>query len=227
MSVTTNLLTRNQLIEAALRKLGALSEGQTPSTQNYTDSQQSLNMIIAQYRSLGMPLWARQEYTFTPTTGVYTIGEGMTLNTPFPVKMLQAYRTETNTKIDLDIVPKEEFNILPGGSTGSFIKLTYTPSINYGTIALWPAPGATNTAQLTLVYIRPLTYTSLSTDTLDMPEEWQMAVVYGLAVALAPEWGIPLPDRQYLEKQADKYLDIAASVGQDVGSFYIQPARAM
>ena len=218
-------LTRNELIEAALRKLAVLAEGQTPSTQNYADADKALNLIIAQYRALGMPLWARAEYTFTPTTGSYNIGSGQTLNTSFPVKMLQAYRTETNTKIDMDIVPKEEFNILPNGSSGSPIKLSYQPYVNYGTIYLWPAPTSTNTATITLVYTRPLSYTTLSTDVLDMPEEWQQAVVYALAVALSPEWSIPLPDRQFLKQEAKEYLDNAASVGQDVGSFFVLPAR--
>ena len=218
-------LTRNELIEAALRKLAVLAEGQTPSTQNYADADKALNLIIAQYRALGMPLWARAEYTFTPTTSSYNIGSGQTLNTSFPVKMLQAYRTETNTKIDMDIVPKEEFNILPNGSSGSPIKLSYQPYVNYGTIYLWPAPTSTNTATITLVYTRPLTYTTLATDVLDMPEEWQQAVVYALAVALSPEWSIPLPDRQFLKQEAKEYLDNAASVGQDVGSFFVLPAR--
>lgn len=59
-------LTRNQIIESALRKLGVLAEGQTPSTQNYSDGMMALNAVIAQLRAIGMPLWARSEYTFTP-----------------------------------------------------------------------------------------------------------------------------------------------------------------
>lgn len=225
MSVTTNQLTRDQIIQAALRKLSAISEGQTPSTQNYSDAQIAMNLILSQFRSLGMPLWARVEYTFTPTASSYNIGFGQTLDTAFPVKLLQAYRTETNTKIDMDLVSKEEFNILPGGSSGSPIKVSYQPYVNYGTVYMWPTPSSTNTSTVTLVYNRSLSYVSASTDIIDMPEEWYQALVFALAVSLAPEWGTPLLDRQWLEKQADKALDIASGVGQDIGSFFIQPAR--
>lgn len=220
-----NQLTRNQLVESILRKLAALSEGQTPSAQNYTDTQIALNMKLGEYKALGMPLWARTTHTWTPTTGSYSIGEGQTLDVVYPVKMLQAYRTETNTKIDMDLIPFEEYNILPASTSGSPIKLSYQPNINSGTIYLWPQPSSSNTATITIVYQRPIQYFTASTETLDMPEEWYNALVFGTAVDLSPEWTIPLQDRQWLEKQADKHLDIAMSIGQDVGSFYLQPER--
>lgn len=220
-----NQLTRNQLVESILRKLAVLSEGQTPSTINYTEVELALNMKIAQFRSLGMALWARESFTWTPTTGTYTIGEGQTLDTVYPVRVLQAYRTETNTKIEMDVIPREEYNILPLSTSGSPIKLSYQPNINSGTVWLWPEPSASNTSTITIVYQRPLQYFTTSTETLDMPEEWYNALVFGTAVDLSAEWSVPLQDRQWLEKQADKHLEIAMGVGQDVGSFYVQPER--
>lgn len=218
-------LTRNQIIESALRKLGVLAEGQTPSTQNYSDGMMALNAVIAQLRAVGMPLWARSEYTFTPTTGTYTIGTGMTLNTPFPVKLLQAFRTETNAKIPLEVMAREDFNILPTTNTGSPIKVNYQPFVNYGTVSFWPVPTSTNTATVTLVYQRPYQYFTTSTETMDFPEEWYNAIIYNLAVRLAPEWGVPLPDRQMLMQEAKMYTEDALMVGQEDASFYVMPER--
>jgi hypothetical protein len=172
-----------------------------------------------------MPLWARSEYTFTPTTSTYTIGTGMTLSTPFPVKLLQAFRTETGAKIPLEIVAREDFNILPTSSSGSPIKINYQPFVNYGTISLWPTPASTNTATVTLVYQRPYQYFTTSTETADFPEEWYNAIIYHLAVRLAPEWGVPLPDRQMLLQEAKMYTEDAAMVGQEDGSFFVMPER--
>ena len=218
-------LTRNEIIQSALRKLGVLAEGQTPSTQNYADGSMALNTVISQLRAVGMPLWARSEYTFTPTTNTYTIGTGMTLSTPFPVKLLQAFRTDTGAKIPLEIVAREDFNILPTSSNGSPIKINYQPFVNYGTISLWPTPASTNTATITLVYQRPYQYFTTSTETADFPEEWYNAIIYHLAVRLAPEWGVPLPDRQMLMQEAKMYTEDAAMVGQEDGSFFIQAER--
>ena len=61
-------LTRDQILNAAIRKLGVVAEGQTLTAQNLADGQVALNSTIAELRSVGMPLWARGEYTFTPTT---------------------------------------------------------------------------------------------------------------------------------------------------------------
>ena len=218
-------LTRNQIIESALRKLGVLAEGQTPSAQNYADGMMALNTVISQLRAVGMPLWARSEYTFTPTTNTYTIGTGMTLSTPFPVKLLQAFRTDTGAKIPLEIVAREDFNILPTSSNGSPIKINYQSFVNYGTISLWPTPTSTNTATITLVYQRPYQYFTTSTETADFPEEWYNAIIYHLAVRLAPEWGVPLPDRQMLIQEAKMYTEDAAMIGQEDGSFYLAPER--
>jgi len=223
--VYTYQLTRNQLIESALRKLGVLAEGQVPSTQNYTDGAIALNNVVAQLRAIGMPLWARSEYTFTPTTTSYTIGTGMTLNTPFPVKLLQVFRTDGGAKIGMDLVAREDFNLLPVTSTGTPLKANYQPFVNYGVISFWPTPTSTNTTTVTLVYQRPFQYFANVTDTMDFPEEWYNAIIYNLAVRLAPEWGVPLPDRQMLMQEAKTYTEDALMSGQEDASLFLQPMR--
>lgn len=226
-STYTFQMTRDTLITAALRKLGVLAEGQTPSAQNLADGQEAVNGAIAQLRAVGMPLWARSEYTFTPTTNTYTIGTGMTLDTVFPVKLLQAFRTDGNAKIPMEIVSRQEFNILPTSNSGTPLKLNYQPYINYGSVSLWPTPESTNTATITLVYQRPFQYFTSASETLDFPEEWQLPLVYVTAVLLAPEWGIPLQDRQALKSEMKEYIDMALMVGQEDASFFIRPERRM
>ena len=226
-SVYTFQMTRDELITAAMRKLGVLAEGQTPTATNLSDGQVALNGAIAQLRAIGMPLWARSEYTFTPTTGSYTIGTGMTLNTPFPVKLLQAFRTESNAKIPMELTARQDFNILPTTSGGTPIKVCYQPFINYGTVYLWPTPASTNTATVTLVYQRPFQYFTTGTETADFPEEWQIPLIYTTAVLLAPEFGIPLQDRQALRSEVKEYVELAMEVGGEDASFFVQPERRM
>jgi len=223
----TNQLTRDQILTAALRKLGVVAEGQTPSASNLADGQIALNAAIGQLRALGMPLWARSEYTFTPTTNVYTIGTGMTLDTVFPVRLLQAFRTESNAKIPMELVARQDYNILPTTSGGSPLKVNYQPFINYGTVSIWPTPSSTNTATVTLVYQRPFQYFTAGTETADFPEEWLLPLIYTTAVLLAPEWGVPLPDRTALKSEAKDYIETATMTGQEDASFFIAPERRM
>jgi hypothetical protein len=219
-------LTRDQLLTASIRKLGVLAEGQTPSAQNLSDAALALNSTIAEFRSVGMPLWARYEYTFTPTTSSYTIGVGYTLNTPAPIKLLQAVLTASNnSRIDMEVMARDDFLILPNSSPGSPLKINYRPGINTGTISLWPVPDSTNTSTVTLVYQRPFEYFTTGTETLDFPEEWYNAIIYKVAVLIAPEWGIPTQDRQMLMSEAKQYKDSALEVGLEDGSFFFAPDR--
>lgn len=225
-SVYSYQLTRDEIATAALRKLAVLAEGQTPTAQNLADAQVALNSVIAQMRNLGMPLWARSEYTFTPTTNVYNIGTGQTLNVPFPVRLLQAVRTSSNAKIPMEITAREDFNILPTSSSGTPLKVNYQQFINYGVLSFWPTPSSTNTDTVTLVYQKPFQYFSASTDTMDLPEEWYNALIYNTAVLLAPEWSVPISDRQMLKAEAKEYTEMAQESGQEAGSFFVQPERS-
>jgi hypothetical protein len=225
--VTTNQLTRDQYISAAMRKLSVLAKGQTPDTEDLTNGTLAFNALIAEFRSLGMPLWARNTYTFSPTLNniSYNIGVGQTLNTPYPINILQAYRLDSGqtTHIPIDVVSDYNFNVFPSSSGGMPIQLTYQPKVNTGVIKLWPTPDASAVSStITIIYQRPTEYVASASDTLDVPEEWTNALIYQMAVRLAPEWGIPLPDRQVLKREADEMLQRTLENGVELASLFLQ-----
>jgi len=227
--VTTNQLTQYQFIDAALRTLGVLALDQTPTSTEYTNALVKLNGLVGELRVKGLQIFQRTTYTMTLVDGIssYNIGTGLTLNTPYPLHLLQAIRLDANssTRVDMDIIANSNFNRLPSNSSGVPIQITYQPKMNMGVVQLWPTPdnySATNvTIQLT--YLRPLEYFSSSTDTADFPEEWVSAIIYNLAVRLAPEYGIPLQDRSLLIKEAETYLKTAEDNSFEDGSIFFQP----
>lgn len=230
--VTTLQLTRNELIDAAIGTLGVLARGQTPDTEDYTVAATKLNMLIAQMRTKQLPLWKRTEYslTLTASTLSYTLGDGLPLDTPYPLKMLEAYSVPVsgNTRIPIEIISNSEFNILPYSTSGGQpIQLTYQPYINYGVVKVWPTPDSSVATNYTvkLVWQAPFEYFSASTDTLDFPEEYYLPIVYGLAALIAPNWGIPLEDRRELKKEAKEYMDAVDSFGEEDASLFFQVDR--
>lgn len=167
--------------------------------------------------------------SLTNGTSTYTIGTGQTVNTPYPLHLLQVTRSDSTqgTRISCEIIGDYNFNLLPTNSSGTPIQVTYQPKNNVGTLKVWPTPdtyAATNVT-LNLTYLRPLEYFNTSTDTADFPEEWVSAIIYGLAVRMAPEYGVPLMDRQLLMKEADVYLKIAVDNSFEDGSLLFQPDR--
>jgi hypothetical protein len=141
-----------------------------------------------------------------------------------PLKVLQAYRNQTNSvNVPMNIYTEYNFNILPlSTSSGVPINLWYQPLSTYGTVNLWPIP-SDSTTTITLVYQRPFEDMVSATDDFDFPPYWMDALIYGLAARLAPEYGIPLPDRQMILKEAEGLHQLALLYGMEEGSIYLMP----
>lgn len=225
-------LTRNQLIAAAIRKLARYEKNASPDSVDYTNGAEALNAILAQLQAIGMPLWARNEYTFALVAdqAIYNIGVGQALNTPFPLKISQAVLLDTtsSSRIDMQIQSIYEYNRLPSSdSSGSPVQLYYTPKINRGEIRVWPTPdtSAATNKTVKIVYQRPFEDFTASGETLDFPKEWHQTIIYKLAAALAPEFSVPLQDRAMLMQEAAQHEATALSFGTDEASIYFAPER--
>ena len=224
--VSTWSLQRDAVINSALRKLAVLSGGSTPQTYEITNAAEALNAMLKGFQADGMPLWAIKKYTFTTVVGQaqYLIGNGQALAVPAPLKVLQAYRNQTNSvNVPMNVYTNYNYNILPlTTSSGVPINLYYQPKSTLGEINLWPMPSDATTT-ITLVYQRPFEDMVASTDDFDFPSYWTEALIYGLAYRLSPEYGIPLMDRTDLMKMAEMFHQQALMFGVEEGSLYIQP----
>lgn len=218
-------LTRDQLITAALRKLGVLYEGQSANATQISDAATALNAMIKAFQADGMPLWKISESTITTVAGQrdYSISNSVTL----PLKVIQAYRTEVGgTNVPLNIYTRFDFNLLPltpSTITGTPVTLYYNPQMDSGTVRLWPIPDDSTTT-FTVVYQAPYEDMDTATDNFSFPSYWMEALIYNLAYRLAPEYGIPLADRAEIKLMAKESKDLALSFGTEEGSVQIKPA---
>jgi len=220
-------LQRDSIISAALRKLAVLSGGSSPEAYQITNATEALNAMLKTFQTDGMPLWAMKSYTFTTIVGQsqYVIGDGQTLDTSWPLKVTQAWRnvSSTSSNVPMNIYTDYNFNLLPLTiSSGTPVNLYYQPQNGTGNINLWPKPTDATTT-ITIRYQRPFEDMNSATDDLDFPSFWTEAIIYGLAVRLAPEYGVPLPDRQLLEKEAEFFHQQALSFGTEEGGLFFQP----
>jgi hypothetical protein len=227
-------LTRDQVITGALRKLAVLPSGGSASTAQTNDASDALNALVKAFQADGMPLWAITSHTFTVTDGTssYAIGVSQTLNVAAPLKIIQALRTVSGeSAVPMTVINRYDFQVLPNLSTieGTPVNLYYQPTLGTssepkGTIYLWPVPN-NSTDTITIHYQRPYQDMDAAGNNFDFPSYWMQALIYNLAWALAPEYGIPPTDRNILAKEALFWKEQALSYGTEEGSIYLQPNR--
>lgn len=227
--VTVNQLSRDDIINAALRKLVVIGEGQTANATQITTAGQALNNIVAEFRALGMSIWARKTYLLTLVNGqdTYTFGVGQTLNIAYPLRIYTAnveVAPDYASKIEMNQLSFADFDLLPNDSNGTPVNFKYQPKINQGVFTVWPTPDASvpATTRISIEYQSPFEYFITGVDTPDFPEEWNNALIYQLAVMLSDEYGTPMQKQQWLMSQADRHINTALSAGTEEASMFIQ-----
>lgn len=225
-------VSRDDIINRALRLIGAVAQGETPTSAQISEASTALNSLVKAWQADGMPLWALKRYniTLTASTNSYNIGVGQTIDTPKPLKVLQAWfhNTSSNVDVPMRIVTQQEYNILGNKtSSGQPIQLWYEPLNMYGTLHVFPTPSSTDAANgyITILYQRPFEDFDSSTDTPDFPQEWYDAIMYGLATRLAPEYGLDIPSRKTLWQEMSVIKQDALNFGLEEGSLYFQVDR--
>lgn len=203
-----------------------LPSGGTASTNQINDCVDSLQAILKAFMADGMALWKRSSTIFNTTAGTtnYSVGTGLTVNVPKPLRVWKAlsFPSSTADGIPMNIEPLYDFNTLPVTATGFPTHMVYAPGRISGTVSLWPEPDS-STYQIELFYTLPFEDMDASTNDFDFPAEWMMAIIYTLAWVMAPEYSIPILDRQQLQKEADYWHQYALSMGSEEGSMTISP----
>lgn len=215
-------LTRDQIVEAAYRKLGYLALDQALDAGALTVGVQALNAAVMLCQTDGMPLWKRITISETPSVSsqVYTIDAAL--------KIAQVVLQDVSSGTQYDLIEKSlyDFNRLPQGGSGVPVHYTAQKTINGYTVGIWPLladSGSVTTKLIKIIYQKEFDGFFSGTDTPDFPQYWTQALIYTLASSLAPETGLPLQDRSMLMKEAEQYRKLANDFGDEDGSLYIMP----
>lgn len=188
--------TVSDLIKGSLRLLGAIAQGETPSSNASADGLSVLNEMLDSWSNEGLILFDRTIETFSlvASTASYTIGTGATFNTARPIRLIQANAKQSgdNSEFPIRILNSDEYSRIIDKTIQSNLPLSiyYNDTFPTGTIYVWPVPSAA--ASLILYSDKPLSNFSLIADTVSLPPGYKEAMRYNLAVRLAPEYGRPI-----------------------------------
>lgn len=223
--ITTYQLTGNDIVNAAMRKIGIMAKGQVADTEELLYGLQALNTLIPTLRNRGMQLWKQVTTTLPLVAGSQTY----TLSQPNkPSKILQAWISPgSGSKIPVLEESIFNINILPSTSSGVPVKFAYIPRNTDGVVTLWPMPSATVASIYTFSYVYQdeLDVVTDGSQTLDFPAEWQLPLIYGVASLIAPESNVPIQDRQQLDAAFERYVSMAEENTGENASIYFEPDR--
>jgi len=231
---TTFTVTRDQIIESALRSLAVLEEGAQPSATTIQNSSFSLNLILKKWQSEGIKLWTVVEYTIPLSSNKtsYTIGPSASydLNADKPLRVIQAFlrNMSVNPYIDLpmNLISQQEYNILGSKfSTGIINSVFYKPWRDYGEIKVFLTPDANTSTnyELHLTVQRPIMDINKPNENFDFPQEWFLALKWALVAELASDYEKTLNDKQYYEQKATLLKNELMDWDIEWTSTYFQP----
>lgn len=220
--------TRDDLIEEAFLKIGIGIEGEALAAEYITAASRTLNFMIKAWSGYGLQLWKRTEATITlvASQNSYTVG----LPTQDkPLKVVDCSRVKTDgTTTGMTPLSRKEWDNIPNETTeGVPVNYYYEPGLTTGTLYVWLTPDTTAATDYTLklVYISYMEDMDSSLDNFDFPSEWLEALAYGLALRLAPVYGLPVQERYILRKEAELALELVLGFDNEDASLFLQPDK--
>lgn len=194
-------LTRNQIVEAALGKIGVLGQGEVMRAEMLSEGVRALNLVLKEWANDGVTLWKYVEISQNITSGGgadYTLGNEV-------LAVDQVWYLNGTTYDPVRVVSHREYLDIPDkASTGSPLLVAIDYALATPVLYVYPTPDANYTLKLYC----PTRIKDMDTagGNADIQKEFLNALVYALAFELTPEYGVPLGERNWVKNiAAEKY----------------------
>jgi hypothetical protein len=181
-------LTARDVVEYALRKIGALDITQTADADEAAAALIELEVMLKEWAMKGPYLFTKREtfQTLTSNTASYS------LSTAKPIRILEArYRDVNGRDLPMEELTREEYIELPIKSANGIPTTFYfDPQPASWTLYTWPVLLTATTEAIRFTYQRRIEDAADLNNDLDIPQEWLSTVGYALAARLLDDYGI-------------------------------------
>ena len=188
------MTTARDLISASLRKIGVLAKGETMLSEDANDGLISLNGLLSSWsvERLLVNSLTQESFALTIGTASYTIGVGGVFNTIRPIKMIESFVRDGQLDYPI-MIQSQEFYDQIGYKTTRTIPAVMFVDYAYplATIKLYPVPDKAYTLFLTAQ--KALTAFPTLDTVVSLPDGYERALMYNVAVEMCPEYGISAP----------------------------------
>jgi hypothetical protein len=194
--------TAGDQINAALRLIGQLAEGETPSAATSQDALAAMNQMIDSWNTDRLLVYTTetQEFLWPPGQETRTIGPtgDFVGNRPVFIDDATYFKdASTNVSYGIKLINQQQYNgIALKDVTSTYPQVLYVnntfPDM---TMTVYPVP--TTTLRFYIVSIQELTKPASLSTVLSFPPGYLRAFKYNLALEIANEFGVePLPQVQ-------------------------------
>jgi hypothetical protein len=199
--------TAGDLINSALKRLGVIASGETPSSAESQDSLAAVQSLIETWSTNDILGFVETEDTLTlvPNQGAYTIGSGGDFNVARPIDILAAVVIESgNLELPLNMLKFEQWlNISDKTLKSNFpTDFYYRTEWPLGKLFFYPVP--TEAKSIKVYSRKPIISLSALTDNIALPEGYYGALEYNLCLELADMFGVPVS--AMIAQKADEKL---------------------
>lgn len=206
------MATAGDQINRALRLLGILAEGETPSAETSADALVALNQMIESWNTERLSVFNTVDQVFNWPAGEYirTLGPTGDFVGTRPVLLDDAtyYRDPgTNVSFGIKFINQQQYDGIAVKTVTSTYPQVIWVNMEYPNITMTIYPKPTRLVEWHFISVDELSQpASLSTD-LYFPPGYLRAFAYNLACELAPEFGVePSPQVQRIAMTSKRNL---------------------
>lgn len=224
--------TTGTILEEALRKLGVIEESVSITSAQISDATPTLEMYLKSLGNYGLMVWKVQKVNKTAVAGTASYTPSSTYRYT-EITDVQ-WRDSDGNDSPLTMISREEYSRIPDkDAAGQPTQCWYDKDSVVGSdlLYVWPVPDSSNAGNGEVIVITGTIPIQDADDSspdgtydIDLPAEWLEAVAYGMAVRLAPSYGIPLEDRMMLNREYKDILKQTLAFDRETESVYFRPS---
>jgi hypothetical protein len=211
------MMNAGDVINDALRKIGVAAQDEPATADQVVAGLRALNRLLRSMQNRQPDLWlvSSQDIALS-NLAAQNIG-----CCARAVRSARLVRTN-GTELPMQELTRQEYDDLPNkASAGTPTTYYYDRQLCDGTIYVWPVLRAPAGEVLRITYERKVNDAASVGATVDMPDEWEEALVYGLAARLADDYGVAAPS---VVGRAEEELRLVLSRDRE-GSIFFHDAR--
>jgi hypothetical protein len=218
-------LSRDDLIKAALRLVGAYGIDDVIPQDDMNAVAQALNILCKEFAINGLPLWSVVRYEVPMEVGKATYDLSIITGSPRPLRITDAYIKvgERGSDVGLTITSRYDWDLLGSkGARGVPNQLWYNPQLGAAEFTVYNVP-ASDDMVLKLVVQMQIQDINLAEENPDFPQEAYRMLKFALADDIGLEYGAPTDIRMEIGAKAKIYTDKYTDSMQEQASIFFQP----